>query len=62
MRPGDVMQPLSPSGYPGRFQCRGCDRWLTTSEAIDAGECSEGCCDDYKCPHCGHITRIEWPD
>ncbi len=56
------MQPLSPSGYPARFQCRGCDRWLTTSEAKDRGGCSSGCCDDYECPHCKHVTRIEWPD
>ena len=28
----------------------------------DAGECSAGCCDDYRCASCGYRVRIEWPD
>lgn len=28
----------------------------------DAGGCSEGCCDDYRCTVCGYKVRIEWPD
>lgn len=28
----------------------------------DAGGCSEGCCDDYKCSVCGKTLRVEWPD
>jgi hypothetical protein len=27
----------------------------------DAGGCSDGCCDDYRCSACGHKVRIEWP-
>jgi hypothetical protein len=28
----------------------------------DIGGCSEGCCDDFRCPDCGKEIRIEWPD
>ena len=28
----------------------------------DDGECSEGCCDDFKCPQCGYTVRIECAD
>lgn len=61
MRLGDVVQfPDRPDER--RYQCRGCDRWVRLNEAKNVGGCSEGCCDDYQCPHCQHVTRVEWPD
>jgi len=30
--------------------------------AVNVGECSSGCCDDYECPDCGKTWRYEWPD
>lgn len=36
---------------------RCCGDWMQ-----NVGECSSGCCDDYKCATCGHSVRIEWPD
>lgn len=39
-----------PKGAPGRWSHTG---------AVDDGECSEGCCDDYKCTDCGETWRIE---
>lgn len=58
MRLGDVVQD---EGKP-KYQCRGCDRWLLLCDATDVGGCADGCCDDYECPYCQHITRVEWPD
>jgi hypothetical protein len=29
---------------------------------VDDGECSEGCCDDFKCPNCGWALRVECGD
>lgn len=31
-------------------------------DAVAVGECSQGCCTDYQCPHCGYRWRYEWPD
>lgn len=31
-------------------------------EMADDGECSEGCCDDWKCLKCGRRLRTEAPD
>ena len=31
-------------------------------DAVDDGECSSGCCQDYRCPHCGIRWREELPD
>jgi hypothetical protein len=28
---------------------------------VSDGECSEGCCDDFKCKECGYTFRIECP-
>ena len=28
-------------------------------DAIDVGECLDGCCDYYRCPHCGERFRVE---
>lgn len=28
----------------------------------DNGECSDGCCDDYKCKVCDKTIRVECPD
>ena len=33
----------------------------THPDAKDDGECSEGCCDYYKCPHCGLRFRVTLP-
>lgn len=33
-------------------------QWVHTNVVSD-GECSEGCCDDYKCADCGHTWRVE---
>jgi hypothetical protein len=30
-------------------------------EAVHIGTCSEGCCDDYRCPACGTEWRQECP-
>jgi hypothetical protein len=29
-------------------------------DAKIVGGCSEGCCDDYACPHCGYRFRVEY--
>jgi len=59
------------------FQYPGENTFISTSEAelfprkcprcsvgdlVDAGECSEGCCDYYKCKSCGYRFRVEVPD
>lgn len=33
-------------------------QWSHTNILSD-GECSEGCCDDYKCADCGTTWRVE---
>lgn len=30
-------------------------------DAISDGECSESCCDYWKCPNCGHRFKTEVP-
>lgn len=65
MRLGDVVQDTgndSEVADTAQYRCRGCNKWVLLKEAEDAGECPDGCCDDYRCPHCRHVTRVEWPD
>lgn len=28
-------------------------------DAVDVGECLDGCCDYYKCPNCGRRFTVE---
>jgi hypothetical protein len=42
-------QPM-PKGAPGRWEHEG---------AKNDGECSDGCCDYYRCVDCGHWWRQE---
>lgn len=35
-------------------------RWAHTNVS-EVGECSEGCCADYRCADCGHEWRQELP-
>ena len=30
-------------------------------DAVDIGECSDGCCDKYRCPNCGLTFMCEVP-
>lgn len=46
---------ITPGGNCVAPQC--CGKSMT-----DVGECSNGCCDDYRCSECGHKVRVEWPD
>lgn len=39
-----------PKGAPGRWE---------HVRATDDGECSQGCCDYWKCPDCGHTWKTE---
>lgn len=43
--------PMPDLGYMGRL-------WAHTNVSSD-GECSDGCCDFYKCKDCGHRWRVE---
>lgn len=60
MRLGDVVQCVEDETQ--RYRCRGCDRWVLLKDASEVGECGSGCCTDYQCPRCEHVTRVEWPD
>jgi hypothetical protein len=51
-----------------RHTCTAADPWTPAKaqralhpDAVDDGECAEGCCDYLKCPHCGHRWRQELP-
>ncbi len=51
-----------------RFQCTKENPWTREKapfadhpDAIDIGTCYEGCCDKYKCPHCGLTFQVELP-
>lgn len=35
--------------------------WLHP-DAKCVGTCSDGCCDDFECPHCGKTWRYEGAD
>lgn len=39
---------------------KGDEREYYHPEAVKVGECSEGCCDDFRCPHCGVTWRVEY--
>lgn len=50
----------------GRFVCTKDDPWKPEKgefvwhpDAKDDGECSEGCCDYFKCPNCGLRFKVE---
>lgn len=50
----------------GRYICRKEAPWseaiggqVVHPSAIDTGECNEGCCDTFKCPHCGTSWKSE---
>lgn len=49
-----------------RFVCTAESPWsrsvtgqTTHPDALDDGECSDQCCDYYRCPHCGLRFRVE---
>lgn len=46
---------ISENGSVTRPQCHG-------QPMADAGDCGQGCCDDYRCGVCGYKVRVEWPD
>jgi len=50
-------------GEGGRFACTAATPWIGAvlrktypraihPDAVCVGGCSDGCCDDYQCPHC----------
>lgn len=54
---------------PQRFLCspdhpmpKGSTGQWSHTNPRDNGECSDGCCDDYKCADCGHTWRVECAD
>lgn len=49
-----------------RFVCTKATPWnpsiqgnVMHPDAVDDGECADGCCDDFKCPTCGHRWRVQ---
>ncbi len=52
----------------GRHVCTAADPWTkdkgeraTHPDAKDVGECLQGCCDRYECPHCKTAFTREVP-
>lgn len=53
----------------GRWICKKDHPWSEAKglfavhpDAVTFGDgCAEGCCDDFRCPHCGHEWRVEYP-
>jgi hypothetical protein len=64
-----MTDPLTKRAPPGeRHVCTAQDPWTPDKgrgahpDAKDAGTCSEGCCDRYRCPHCGIEFTVEGAD
>lgn len=54
---------------PGYYQCTAEAPWTKEKgeraehpDAKSVGGCRDGCCTDYRCPHCGTFFTIEYPD
>lgn len=52
-----------------RHVCTADDPWTKEKseraehpDAKSVGGCRDGCCTDYRCPHCGKFFTIEYPD
>lgn len=52
----------------GRYICTRETPWshsipgrVVHPDAVDDGECFDGCCDYWKCPNCGHRWKTEVP-
>jgi hypothetical protein len=54
---------------PSRYVCTADAPWSPEKgeravhpDAVDDGGCSDSCCDDYRCPHCGLCFRVHRGD